>query len=104
VRWVLGVELGASLVAAMVFIAAFGDPRRAIDKTIAWHLWSFSVVVALADATLLALLFGAKPPVWIYPLVYGAQAGVVVQRAYLALKPRCRWRIRRARLSREKQE
>jgi hypothetical protein len=104
VRWVLSVELGTSLVAAVLFIAAFGDPRRAYDKTIAWHLWSFSTVVALADATLLALLSGVKLPVWVYPLVYGAQAGVVVQRAYLALKPRRRWRIRRARLTRQKQE
>jgi hypothetical protein len=92
--WQLLVELAIIVVASVAFVGVLGDPRRARDPMMAWHLWSFAALAAVEAASLLALGLGVPVPLWVFVTVYAGQAGVAVWRLWLMVQGR-RWAGRR---------
>lgn len=93
-RWLLLPALATTVLAAAAFIAVFGDPRRKADPLMAWHLWSFAALTAVADAALLLLGLGVQVPGAAFVVIYTGDAAVAVWRLVLAIQGRRRQRLR----------
>ncbi len=84
---VIVVEWLATILGAVLFLAAYGLPWRYKDRTMAWHLASVTAVAGLEALGLLLISTVGMLPL---AIVYGAAAGIVYWRLWLLLRTRRR--------------
>lgn len=79
-------ELLVTILAALGFLVRYGWPGRYHDRTMAWHIYSVTVVALGEAAGLFLALLGVRLPLPVYLAIYGAGALIVVWRFGLLLK------------------
>lgn len=88
--WLVVGEWALTLCAAVAFLVLYGWPNRYQDRTMAWHVFSVTAVAAVESAGLVAAGLHIHLPLWLYAVIYGAGAVVVIWRVWLLLKGRRR--------------
>lgn len=81
--WIVIGEWALTVAASVAFLVAYGWPSRYQDRTMAWHVASVTVVAAVESAGLLAAALHLHLPLWLYAVIYGAGALIVVWRLAL---------------------
>ena len=85
VEMIIVLELFATALGAITFLAVYGPPWRYLDRGMSWHLASLTAVAGLeAIALLFVRAIGLVP----LALIYGGSAAVVYWRLVLLLRAR----------------
>lgn len=79
-----------TFIAATAFIVLHGWPSKYRERVMSWHLSSVTAVFAAESAGLLALILQLRISLWVFVVIYGAGAVVVVWRLVLQIKARRR--------------
>lgn len=87
---VVVVELVLAAAVALAFIPVFGDPRRKLDRGMAWHVVAVTASVGALAVLLLLSVLGAAIPLWLGQVVLACLDAALIWRLALAIKARRR--------------
>jgi hypothetical protein len=82
------VELGYAVAVALLFLAAYGPPKRWSDPAMGWHIAAFTMAVTALVVLLLLAMLGVRIPAWLGALVVGCLDAALTWRLVLAVKAR----------------
>jgi hypothetical protein len=79
-------EIAITAVVSLAFAALYGLKSNWRASAIGRHLMWFGLITGVESIALVLLAIGFPIPLWVFALVYGALAGVGIQRLYLLLR------------------
>jgi hypothetical protein len=83
--WLIIAEIATTAVVSLLFSLIYGLRSNWKATPIGQHLMWFGIATGVEGIALVFLAVGLPIPLWVFALVYGAVAGVAIQRLYLLL-------------------
>ena len=90
IETLLIIEWLVTLMAAVAFVVFYGWPGKYREPTMSWHFSTVTAIMAVESAGLLALVLRLRISLWVYVVIYGAVAAVMVWRLVLLIRARRR--------------
>lgn len=87
-RVLFGLLLGGSVALSLAFVVLLGDPRRRMDRAMAWFLASTGWAALVVDLALFLAVLGARIPPWVFAAGLGLQDVAFGWRLWLIIRER----------------